>query len=178
MSDSKRDMRFVQWLGAEVPSEYALLLDTLFVQSFGGYGLADLPLPDSRCVIIGENTVLAHAGVQARTFSIHETVYHGFVLGAVCTHPSFRRHGLGTQVVEYCFSKLPSEEGDFVVLNCGEKVTIFYEKMGFNMVSPRARYIRNGVDEVDEDPVLAFSLKETFSIEVLEIAVFPMIDEF
>jgi len=176
--ESKEDTQFIQWLGAEVPSEYATSLDDLIVQSFGGCHLEDLPPPDRRCVIIDDTSVLAHAGIQSRIFTLHETIYHGFVLGAVCSHPAFRLQGFGTQIVEYLLSQLPKEEGDFVALNCGETVTNFYEKMGFCIISPRAGYIRNGVHEIDDDPVMAISLKNDFSVQALEADVFPMIDEF
>lgn len=178
MSFFCQDLQMTKWDGAEVPSRYLESLDELIAKSFYGIRLSEVPLPDKRWVAIYNGSVVAHACVQARSFQINDHIYHGFVLGEVCTDPTFRHKGFGTMVTRALLSELNTEKGAFVVLNCGERVREFYEKMGFIEVSSKAQYIREEKIEIDDDPVFAMALIDSFDVEMLKTAIFPMEKEF
>lgn len=49
----------------------------------------------------------------------------------VGVHPSYRKHGYGKRMVEYCISMAQKNNCYKVKLNCSKDLIGFYEKMGF-----------------------------------------------
>jgi predicted GNAT family N-acyltransferase len=165
-------------LGNEVPVHLFASLDALIALCFGGMNLKNLPPATQRALLLQGEQVVAHAAVQARVFPVAGKSLRGFVLGCVCTHPDARQKGIGTVVTQALLEKLDTRWGQFVVLNCGESVTGFYAKMGFERVAKQAEYTRTGRREVDPDPVMGMCLMPGFDIQLLRCEPFPIGEDF
>ena len=94
-------------------------------------------------------------------------------MGGVCIDPVVQRSGIGTLLMRQAHTDLTSQKLEFAVLNCGDPLVSFYERIGYVKVSERALYIRDGQLALDEDPALAISLKQDFDITALVCKAFP-----
>lgn len=164
--------------GDHVPARWCASLNELLASCFGGMKLDDMPPATQRAILLQGEQVIAHAAVQAREFPLPGGPAAGFILGCVCTHPQARQKGIGTAVTHTVLENLDIRLGQFVVLNCGEGVTGYYAKMGFERIAERAEYTRNGRREVDPDPVMGMSLLPAFDVRRLYCDPFPLGSDF
>jgi len=77
-------------------------------------------------------------------------------LGLVCVAPGLQELGFGRCLVSAFLQRRNLSGSIGSILNCGEAVESFYEKLGFVRISDRASYMRESRLVVDEDPVLVF----------------------
>ena len=68
---------------------------------------------------------------------------------------------------------LASGELPFAVLNCGEPVVGFFERIGYSRIADRGIYLRGGVAVVDDDPAMAISFRPGFDVRDLACDTFP-----
>jgi predicted N-acetyltransferase YhbS len=107
------------------------------------------------------DSVVGYAAISKRNILICGTQYNLAFLGFVCIDEVERRKGYGKLLIEYIIKQLECTDLDGIILNCGIGVVDFYKKMRFSIISNNACYIRNGIIETDNDPVMYFGIKAT-----------------
>ena len=142
----------------------------------------DCPVPellpaDQRWLGWRDGVLVAHAAAQRRWFAVNGAYQRGWMLGAVCTRPEDQRQGIGKLLLQRVEADLRGRDS-FVVLNCGDRVCSFYERLGYVRVAAAGRYIRGNQLQTDPDPALALSLQPQFSVESLRCDAFPFLLEF
>ncbi len=149
--------------------EEALL--ALFRDAFGG--AESLWPANQRWLGRVRGQIVSHAAVQHRWFIANKTYQQGWFVGTVCTLPDYQHRGFAAQVMRAMHQDLIDDVLSFAVLNCGDSVEPFYERLGYARVAPRATFLRNGQSVVDEDPSLAISLHAGFDVACLTCESFP-----
>ena len=135
----------------------------LFRAAFGG---ADTLWPaNQRWLLWSSDKLVGHVSVQRRWFVVNKRYFEGWFVGGVCANPAVQRSGIGTLLMRQAHADLTPQELSFAVLNCGDPLVGFYERVGYVKISDRALYIRDGKLALDEDPALAISLKPDFDID-------------
>lgn len=122
--------------------------------------------------------LIAHAAVQRRWFVIRRAYLEGWMLGGVCTEPQYQRQGVARRLLAQVHEDLSMGPLHFIVLNCGNRVRRFYEKIEYKEVSPHGLYLRNGSIEIDNDPALARVLSPELDTDRLRCEAFPFVNDF
>jgi GNAT superfamily N-acetyltransferase len=97
------------------------------------------------------------AGVVDREGSVGGVPARLGLLGGVLTVPSYRRRGLGGEVVDRATGLMRDTLGcDYGVLICGEALIPFYERRGWRQVSNPMIYERFGRRRIMKTPVMVY----------------------
>jgi len=151
-------------------------LVSLLISVFGG---TDSLWPaNQRWLLKKGDRIISHASVQRRWFIVNARYYQGWFVGGVCTDSDYQRQGFASILMQQMYEDLKNQELEFIVLNCGESKVHFYETLGYKRIADRAVYLRNGQQEIDDDPALALTLKASFDVEALSCEIFPFGFEF
>lgn len=126
-------------------------LDRLFRGAFGGMCFEDTPKADLRAIIRRDGMIIAHVGIQNRLIEMpsYGSLPMAFV-GQVVVTEQERGRRLGLVLIQ----GLMKRNAKSFILNCGERLTGYYEKIGFYVASDAALYVRNSIEVIDEDPVM------------------------
>ncbi len=64
-------------------------------------------------------------------------------IGEVCTHPNYRRRGIGRQLLEEAVKSMKNQEMDYSILHASKHLREFYVRAGWNIALPvRRRLLR------------------------------------
>ena len=120
-------------------------LHQLFSEAFDNYSVTDFSEFFISSILCEESEIIAHASLQKREFPcLGEYMnINSYLLGLVCVRKNYRRQGYGTEVVREVIDEV-IKKNCIILLNCGENIVPFYEKLGFTLLSPKASYDRNG----------------------------------
>ncbi|WVW78285.1 hypothetical protein I302_100238 [Kwoniella bestiolae CBS 10118] len=126
---------WVTKLGGEVQSVMVLIRpgqsrgDSRDKMEYERTALARLP-EEKKDWIKNERKVLSKRAEQSAQFEIKQA----FNLEIIATHPSARRHGLGTMLIRKLISLLTNEERHIWLTSTHDTAVEFYKKLGFNVV--------------------------------------------
>ncbi|MDA0336057.1 MAG: GNAT family N-acetyltransferase [bacterium] len=120
-----------------------------------------------------DHRLVACVAIQRRWFRLASGCYEGWMVGTVGTTPDLQRRGIATQLLRITHADLRKDELAFAVLNCGASRVRFYERNGYQQVSARATYLRDGLAVIDNDPAMAISLQPEFDVTRLAGDSFP-----
>ena len=134
----------------DMQAEQLKQLRELFQACFGAESLCSRPA--TLRAIHSSGRINAHAGVAVRRIPLSAALEKVALLGLLCVHPDARGNRLGHDLVRelHAAVQLP------FILNCGASLVPYYTQMGYVLISAAASYDRDGIVEIDEDPVLYF----------------------
>lgn len=136
----------------DLSSQVAALLERTF-------GVTSQPFAGHRVVARYRGMVVGHAALVSRKVSLGTWTGELLLLGLVAVDPVARHQGIGSALVGQAVQWAKSAGSAGVILNCGTGMVGFYQAAGFRKVSDRASYLRQGVVQVDDDPVMLFSFR-------------------
>ena len=134
---------------------YTASLDALYIECFGGLRFSESDPAELRSLLAIGADVMSHAAIKRYRYGfISNRGVATWILGYVCTDGAYRGRGHASQCLLELFDALQSREW-IMVLNCKQAVAGFYEKCGFEIISDKASYDRNGKITIDDGPVMA-----------------------
>ncbi len=134
--------------------KYRADLDRLFEQCFDGLLCSESDPSDLRSIELLDSKAVSHASVQKRQFDfIKRNDVETFILGYVCTDPKHRGKGYASKTIREIVACMTGKLW-ILVLHCENSKIGFYRKHGFEVVSEKASYLRNGKIEVEDGPAM------------------------
>lgn len=111
-----------------------LSLSALFGLVWGDGSIDGIHSKDMNTVsfcIVDDNEIIAYLGVVSWTIAVRGETFAMCGLSAVCTHPDYRRRGIGTLLVKEA-TRWIGECGQFDIglFTCSRHNTHFYENVG------------------------------------------------
>jgi len=135
-------------------NKYRADLDRLFVQCFDGARCSDSDPSDLRSIELLDAKVVSHASVQKRPFDfIKRDDVETYILGYVCTDLEHRGKGFASKTIREIAGHMSGKPW-ILVLHCEDSKVEFYQKHGFEIVSEKGSYFRNGKIEIEDGPVM------------------------
>lgn len=145
-------------LDGVVPPMYEQAVSELMSASFGGMSSAGIRADRRWLALLGERLV-AHAAHKRRSLVVAGRVCQVGMVGLVCSDARERRRGHAARVMRQMVTDLAPEPIDWLVLNCGEGVAGFYERLGWTRMAESALYTTPDGPRCDADPVYGFGLR-------------------
>lgn len=137
----------------KLPEEHEKEIRSLLQKSFN---LIHTPPFDYCFTSVENNEGIGFCAAVERSISVCNSNHQVFLLGLFTIEEKYRKKGIGSALLQYTVSYLENNHKDGVILNCGNERVPFYTANGFNVISEKALYSRNGNIEKDEDPVLLY----------------------
>ena len=141
----------------ELPEEYENVIRDLLLKSFG---ITIIPPFDYCFTALQDDKILGFCATVERNIIITNTPHVLFLLGLFTVAEKHRKKGYGSARLQYAVSQLKDDNCEGIILNCGKNKVSFYTANGFEVISEKARYSRNGHIEEDNDPVLLYLYSE------------------
>ena len=141
-----------------VPPPWEQAVRELIAASFGGMSSSGIRAHRRWLALLGER-VVAHAAVQRRSLTVAGRVWQVGMVGLVCSDPRERGRGYAASVMRRMAADLTAEPLDWLVLNCGEGVVGFYERLGWIRMAEGAVYTTADGRRRDADPVYGWALR-------------------
>lgn len=121
---------------------------------------------------LASGTVVAHARCFSRRITVAGEPFTILALGAVCTRPEYRKHGLGSAVVKACFARVDAGEMPWCLFQTSQKNRPFYEHLGAARLSNR--FVNSLSDKPDANPfwdelAMAYPASRSFPAGIVDL---------
>ena len=123
---------------------------------FTMFSIKDHPNVDFHYVISQANEIIGYCAIKIRVINIDNVGIIVNLLGLFCITKLYQRIGLGSKLLTFVKHDISSINNYGIILNCGNDIQQFYHNNGFFKVSDNAKYMRNDIVVIDNDPVLYF----------------------